>query len=327
MTSGNPNLDGIIEDFVIESGESLDLAVDDVLSLERGPDREAIDRIFRVVHTIKGTAGMLNFTGLSGFVHRLEDACADIRAGRRKVDKQVTDSMLGALDLIRSRLDVIRETGREDQDHSPGEECLRGLLAATDRSASPCVAQEAATPSPGTMDELLLLAGGKRTCRTLIVEDDFLCRKLLYSFLSRFSICHVAKDGCEAIQAVTQSYIGPDPEPFSLIFMDIQMPIIDGLRATRAIRAMEQAKGSEHENHRAGIFIVSSVDDSATIRAAVREYGGDFFLGKPLDLNDLKDLLVRQGFFPAAPAQGHPLDGRRARTEGADMEMATGTAG
>ena len=320
MTGCDPNLDGIIDDFVTESSENLDLAIDDVLSLEQGPNQEAIDRIFRVVHTIKGTAGMLNFTELSEFVHCLEDTCSDIRSGDRKVDKLVTDGMLGSLDFIQSKLDVIRDSREEDGDYSLGKEYLQALQA-DDAEPLPCSAPETETPqsspeiktenadrraapSVDNVDELLLLAGGKRTCRTLIVEDEFMSRKLLYSFLSRFSICHVAKDGCEAIQAVTESYLGPDPQPFSLIFMDIQMPIIDGLRATRAIRAMEDAKGTEHGDHRAKIFIASSMDDHATIRAAIQEYGADVYLNKPLDLKELKELLIRHQFFPSAPTAG-----------------------
>ena len=228
MTHCDPNLDGIVDDFVTESGENLDMAEDDVLSLEQGPDQEAIDRIFRVVHTIKGTAGMLNFTALSKFVHCLEDTCSDIRAGERKMDRQVTDGMLKCLDFIRSKLNVIAETRTDDGDYSHGEECLKGLCPDAGGRPSPAVTRSVTTPEPSPatghgdngrdtalascpVDELLLLAGGKRTCRTLIVEDDFLSRKLLYSFLARFSICHVAKDGCEAIQAVTESYMGPRP--------------------------------------------------------------------------------------------------------------------
>ena len=338
MTGFDPDFDGIMDDFVTESGEGLEIAIDDVLSLEQGPDQEAIDRIFRVVHTIKGTAGMLNLTGLSRFVHCLEDTCSDIRSGDRKVDKRVTDGMLKCLDYIRTKLDVIGDTHREDDDFSWGEECLKTLcMDFADQQPSPPT--EAAKPEPPAVTEsgtcghaALPSSGGTKErpqpagkpLKTLIVEDDFMPRKLLYSFLSRFSACHVAKDGCEAIQAVTESYMGPDSAPFSLIFMDIRMPIIDGLLATRAIRAMEQAKGAEHGGHKARIFIASSEDDSATMHAAVHEYGADLFLNKPLDLTDLKELLIRHSLYPSIPPQAASPEGRSGRPQGTAPRIAPG---
>jgi len=286
--------DGIIEDFVTESCESLDMAVDDVLSLEQGPDQEAIDRIFRVVHTIKGTAGMLDFTALSGFVHALEDVCADIRAGRRGVDRRTADGLLRCLDLIREKLEFIGGACREDADYSCGCDCLDALRADAPSGREGVVLDldgEAEKPRADDASELLHLSRRNMDCKALIVEDDFVSRKVLHSFLSRFSTCYVAKDGSEAIQAVTESYLGPEPEPFSLIFMDVMMPVIDGLQATTAIRALERAKGAGYSHPAAKIIVVTALEDSEVRRRAIQECGADVCLSKPLDLTELRAII------------------------------------
>ncbi|WP_319470733.1 response regulator [uncultured Pseudodesulfovibrio sp.] len=111
----------IVEEFVLESSECLDQATDDVLLLEQGPNQEAIDRLFRVIHTIKGTAGMLTFRGVSDFVHEFENVCSEIRSGKCVLDKTMTDNILSCLDFIQSKLEFIRENHREDMNFSIGE--------------------------------------------------------------------------------------------------------------------------------------------------------------------------------------------------------------
>ena len=290
--TGTPDFGNIIDDFVIEAGEGLDMAVDDVLSLEQGPDLEAIGRIFRVVHTIKGTAGMLGFDALARFVHGLEDACSDIRSGARSVDRQAADNLLGCLDLTRAKLDFIGKNRREDGDFTRGEACLSALRPGHE-------------PSAPVREEACLRAWSGTVDKVLIVEDDFVSRKMAHSFLSRFSDCYVAKDGSEAIQAVTESYLGAAPEPFSLIVMDVMMPIIDGIRATRAIRALERSKGAGHTHPAARICISSARCDEETRRAAIRS-GADAFLPKPLDFKELRRLLERDAQPPADRAAAHP---------------------
>jgi len=301
----------LIDEFVTESSEGLEMAMDDILSLEQGPDSEAVDCIFRVVHSIKGAAGMLNFTALSGFVHALEDTCSDIRSGHRTVDGPMADALLRCLDFIQSRLDFIRINHREDDESARGQECLRALQAAPPAPATPVVESpikpDAATPAPSragsvhpdiegrgcgaglaaTMDEFLRLAGDGREHKALIVEDDFMSRRMLHSFLSRYMPCYVAKDGSEAIQAVTESYGSPNPEPFSLIFMDVMMPIIDGLQATKAIRALERAKGAGHNLPKSRIVIATSLDDDITEQTAIHECGADTYMVKPLRLDQV----------------------------------------
>ena len=305
MTSDIPELDILVDEFVTESGECLGMAVDDVLSLERKPDPEAIDRIFRVAHTIKGTAGMLNFNTLSEFVHSFEDICSDIRSGDRKVDKQVADGLLKCLDFIQLRLDVISDTRQDEGDCSWGEEILRSLQGGTVHEALGVVEPVPVDPASIVygLDEFFRLYGNGQVGKALIVEDDFAVRSMLYSFLSRFMDCYVARDGGEAIQAVTESYVHPNSEPFSLIVMGVVLPIIDGLRATRAVRALERAKGAGFNHPGARICMIASVDEYETMRDGIQECGADSHMIKPLDFGKLMRVLVQHQLIPDASGQ------------------------
>ena len=64
--------------------------------------------------------------------------------------------------------------------------------------------------------------------KTLIVEDDFLARSLLSTLLSEFGPCHVAVNGQEALEVISE--INPD-----VITLDINMPVMDGLRTLKNI--------------------------------------------------------------------------------------------
>ncbi len=133
----------------------------------------------------------------------------------------------------------------------------------------------AATPSPD------------RKLKILIVEDDFTSRQILNGFLSKYGDCHLAKDGLEAIDAFSQSHESIPPQPYDLICMDINMPQMDGLRATKLIREIERGKGIEGTEYESAIIITSAVDDPATIIKACYECGANYYFIKPLDFNQM----------------------------------------
>ena len=76
----------------------------------------------------------------------------------------------------------------------------------------------------------------------LVVDDDFMNRKLLQSQLSLFGECDIAVDGEEAILAFKLAW--GNQQPYDLICMDIRMPNIDGKEALKKIRQMEDELGS-----------------------------------------------------------------------------------
>lgn len=77
------DLDHLIREFLVESHENLDQLDRDLVQLETDPhNRERLDRIFRTIHTIKGTCGFLNFDRLEAVTHAGESLLSHLRDGR-----------------------------------------------------------------------------------------------------------------------------------------------------------------------------------------------------------------------------------------------------
>jgi two-component system chemotaxis response regulator CheY len=77
--------------------------------------------------------------------------------------------------------------------------------------------------------------------KILIVDDNFLNRKLLLEMLRDSATCDLAVNGKEAMEAYTLSL--NEARPYDIILLDIAMPEIDGMQVLGMIRAQEQARG------------------------------------------------------------------------------------
>jgi two-component system chemotaxis sensor kinase CheA len=92
-------------DFFVESLEALESMETAVLQLAPGPaDAEAINSIFRVVHSIKGSAAMFGFSEIASFTHAMESPLHELRAGRMQVTADICDGLLQSLDQLRAML-------------------------------------------------------------------------------------------------------------------------------------------------------------------------------------------------------------------------------
>lgn len=100
----NPN-DTIISAFIDESGELLNQLEGLLLDLEDDPtNRENLDAVFRVMHTIKGSAGMVGFEVINQFTHQIEDAFDKIRKGESDFTEKAADLTLQSRDIITTLL-------------------------------------------------------------------------------------------------------------------------------------------------------------------------------------------------------------------------------
>jgi CheY-like chemotaxis protein len=134
----------------------------------------------------------------------------------------------------------------------------------------------------------------------LLVDDNGINLRLLEMYCHRRSIPYrTAKDGAEAVRIFTSHHTSvSDPLleqpltslPFNLVLMDLQMPICDGVEATRQIRAFER----EYQRERSVIFIVTGQDSPAD-RLDAAEAGANEFLTKPIGPKEM-DRWVKQEF-------------------------------
>ncbi len=77
--------------------------------------------------------------------------------------------------------------------------------------------------------------------RMLIVEDEFLSRKLVGHYIEKHGKYDVAVNGEEALNAVTASY--DEGKPYDVVFLDIMMPDKNGLDVLKEIREIEAKRG------------------------------------------------------------------------------------
>jgi two-component system chemotaxis response regulator CheY len=118
----------------------------------------------------------------------------------------------------------------------------------------------------------------------LIVEDDFVSRKLLHQMLSPYGECDIAVDGIEAVEAFKLAL--EDGHPYDLVCMDIMMPRMDGQEALGQIRQLEAQK-CVHEMNAAKVVMTTAVDDNKQVTQAFYKGGAASYFIKPIDQEKL----------------------------------------
>lgn len=103
-----------------EANELLSELEASLLELEEDPDNmEVVGRVFRAMHTIKGSGAMFGFEEVAGFTHEVESVYDSIRDSRLKVTKELVDASLHACDLIRKMVEG-KEVDPEEKDELIG---------------------------------------------------------------------------------------------------------------------------------------------------------------------------------------------------------------
>ncbi|QDO83483.1 chemotaxis protein CheA [Shewanella psychropiezotolerans] len=91
----------ILQDFLIEAGEILELLSEQLVTLENNPDdSELLNAIFRGFHTVKGGAGFLSLSPMVDVCHEAENTFDLLRTGKREVSAELMDIILQAVDAI-----------------------------------------------------------------------------------------------------------------------------------------------------------------------------------------------------------------------------------
>jgi signal transduction histidine kinase/CheY-like chemotaxis protein len=153
--------------------------------------------------------------------------------------------------------------------------CLGGLLPGADGSA----AEHAPEPAAAAR----LCPAGSRPLRVLVAEDNVINQRVVQAMLTHAGhSVRIAANGVEAVAAVREA-------TFDAVLMDVQMPLLDGIGATRQIRDLPPPKGC--------VPIIALTADAMT---GAREYyveaGMDDYVSKPIPsaaLFEMLDRLVR----------------------------------
>ncbi len=143
-----------------------------------------------------------------------------------------------------------------------------------DRSQDPTPAPDSAAESPAR-----ILARGYRGMRVLLAEDDEINREVARELLTDAGLAvDLAATGRQAIERVQAG-------DYALVLMDVQMPEMDGLEATRLIRA--------HQNGTHLPILAMTANAFEDDRHRCLEAGMDDHIGKPVEPNRLYAALLR----------------------------------
>jgi chemosensory pili system protein ChpA (sensor histidine kinase/response regulator) len=119
--------DEILEFFQPEAEEHLQIVGDCLLSLEGNNNPDEINRLFRAIHTVKGSAAQVGLRRLGGIAHRVEDLIGKLRDGEIEPSPTVVDLCLASVDVLRKTL---RREWADETEMRSGVDSLLGRIAA-----------------------------------------------------------------------------------------------------------------------------------------------------------------------------------------------------
>ncbi|WP_185960363.1 ATP-binding protein [Pedobacter westerhofensis] len=116
--------------------------------------------------------------------------------------------------------------------------------------------------------------------RILLAEDNMMNIYFMQQVFKRWEIsADVAENGTEVLELLAKNH-------YDVILMDMHMPVMDGIEATREIRQLE-------DQSKANVYIIAlTATVSDDIQIKVREYGMNDYLPKPFQLDELRNLLL-----------------------------------
>lgn len=114
--------------------------------------------------------------------------------------------------------------------------------------------------------------------RALIVEDDFVSRRIMHKYLSIYGECDIAVDGQEAVDAFKLAW--EQSNPYDLICMDIMMPNLNGQDALRCIRDLEKQLNVGAKEVK--VIMTTALNDKKQVMEAFYEGGASSYFVKPI---------------------------------------------
>ena len=143
----------LVKDLLVESYEGLDLFDRELLDIEQGQGgSDRLNIIFRVIHTIKGTAGCIGLPRIEKLAHSGENLMSLLRDGKLVATGEIVSALLSLSDALRGMLSVLESTGAESsEEHTALLLQLEKLQIAPVASTAP--APVAAKPTYGLFDD------------------------------------------------------------------------------------------------------------------------------------------------------------------------------
>jgi two-component system chemotaxis response regulator CheY len=264
----------LAQNYLADCRDNLAVMETELLAIKMSESRindDRLNRILRAAHAIGGPADFFGFAKIRDLAYQTENSAALIRSRNVAPTSDQIRVLLSASDKLQ---ELIQNPGTSNEADTAQ---VRDDLV-TLQSEDPALGVKCSGFSAGSTH------ADSRSLRILLVEDDFVCRFLLQTFLGRYGQCHVAVNGKEAVEAFGAAT--DLAQPYDLICMDIMMPEMDGREAVRQIRSMEEAQGIL-STFGAKIFMTTTVQQVKEVFLCFKELC-DAYLMKPIDLGQLQ---------------------------------------
>jgi two-component system chemotaxis sensor kinase CheA len=175
------DFDQFHEIFFEESFEGLDVMESGLLDLEPGQiDKDSINAIFRVAHSVKGGSGMFGFTEITNLTHTMETLLDQMRSGDRQADKSDIDLLLASVDCLRDMLSTQKNGEEQDQQQiSAVQQGLEALLAGPTSTTEPAQSVPVSTVTEATEDDHWQITFAPHTDMLRTGNDPVLMFKVL----------------------------------------------------------------------------------------------------------------------------------------------------
>jgi CheY-like chemotaxis protein len=261
MTSQSEFDDKLRADYVQEARELLADAEICFVQLERDKgNKDLIDRIFRMIHTVKGSGSIVGFDSFTRFAHQFEGLLAQIRAGTLAIDDSIMNLMFESNDILKDWLNALQDDYSLEWDTSAAV----SKLSVYSVSQPPKVA---AAPAFGFFeDEPAVFTPETRMATVLLVDDEADILDLYENYLEGMPIRTLrALDGREAVVILDKQV--PD-----LMIFDLRMPNMNGMELLAYVRKKFPD---------IPVLFVSGYSDRADI-ISMLNMGAFAFLGKPV---------------------------------------------
>jgi two-component system chemotaxis sensor kinase CheA len=213
----------LVRDFLVESGELLERMDQDMVSLESAPqDAELLNRIFRALHTIKGTSGFLGFDPVVRVSHSAEDVLNVVRRGEKLLDRLTIDVLLRARDQLGTMLHDIGEGGLKQYALDGLLDELKAAQCAT--PSEPAAERKPGAPASPRQKETVDASSASQTMRVEAHKLDELINLIGELVLERNRLVQLSRDCSSGKLAPVDlsSYLGQSSARLSFITDELQ---------------------------------------------------------------------------------------------------------
>lgn len=201
MSTVDPGMESLLEAFIYESSSMLEQLDEIMLDSEKEKtiNTDNINEIFRIMHTIKGSAAMMGFVGVSNLAHAVEDVFSIIRENPEKLDlvsDAIFDLVFQASDFLKQEIENVQTDDYQENDPSAIITQLEEQAKIMNGESAPAeIAPPKQEETPAPVDAET--AGSSEIYRIRVFFDD----ECQMENIRAFALMTQLKDHCEELES------------------------------------------------------------------------------------------------------------------------------